>query len=890
MPEPDLTCWQDLVRRSSRTAGHRLSADAVEELASHLADVYAAERDRGRTEDEARAIAVAAAEHGAYADVVGCARAASAADSQLLDRVPSRASRLAGGLTFDVRYAVRSMPRQPAFTLALVGILAVTIGASTAAYAVIDAVLLRPLPYPNPQQLVVMKRVTPKEETRAFAAADWLDYRSRHASSLVLAAFSSWPMNLTGGGEPERLRSVLVSGEFFEVLGQRPALGRVSSRADDDAGVEAVVVLSHPFWRRRFGADPTVIGRTVTVNGAPATVIGVMASDFAFPTREVDLWMPMRVSADVLADRASEWLSLVGRVRAGVDPRAVEADLAVTAAALERAYPRTNSDERPRLLPLLQELVGGARRPLWLGGVAVLFVLFAGCANAVNLMVGRATLRRDEMALRAGLGAEPLRLGRQLLVESAVLSAIGGMLGVGAAAMFLRAFVSLADDRVPRVHDVTLGASSLAIAAATAMAMTLLFGGITAWLLARTVSAAPANTGVRVTTRSRLGSTLLTAQVALAFVLLAAAFMVGGSYVAAMRMDPGFDTSDTLTLQLTLPRNRYPDTAAHVRFAERLVGEVTAIPGVTSVGVVSDLPFVGNALHFRVGADGASPEATEQMTVRPADAGYFRTLRIPLLDGRVFGSEDRAEGEQVAILNRAAADRLAGVTRVGGRLQIAGEPARRVVGVVGDTRHGGLGADEGPVVYVPYAQKSFGFLNWMGIVVRGTDVERSATAIRAAVARVDAAQPVHAVRTMSDYLTAEAAPFQFSTLVVGSLAATTLILATTGIYGMTAFVVGHRRREFGVRLALGASRAGIVRLVLGRIALSVAVGAILGLCGAVAANSLVGATLASAGLETEGVTPLLVGAVLLVVAALLAALGPAFRASRIDPSTALQAE
>ena len=447
----------------------------------------------------------------------------------------------------------------------------------------------RPLPYPEPQQLVVMKRVTPKEESRAFAAADWLDYRSRHASSLLLAAYSSWPMNLTGGGEPERLRSVIVSGEFFEVLGQQPVLGRVATRADDDVAVEAVVVLSHPFWQRRFGADPAVIGRAVVVNGAPATVVGVMGRDFAFPNRDVDLWMPMRVSAEVLADRAGEWLSLVGRLTPGVDPRSAQANLAVTAAALEQAYPKTNQDERPRLNPLLQETVAGASRPLWLGGIAVLFVLLAGCANAVNLMIGRATLRRDEMALRAGLGAEPMRIGRQLLVESAVLSAMGGVLGVAAAAVFLRAFVALAGDRVPRVHDVALGVPAIAVAILTSLAVTLLFGGITAWLLARTVSAAPAHGGLRVTAQSRLGSTLLTAQVALAFVLLAAALMVGGSYAAAMRMDPGFDTSDTLTLQLTLPRNRYPDTAAHARFVERVVSEVSAIPGVTSAGVVSDL-------------------------------------------------------------------------------------------------------------------------------------------------------------------------------------------------------------------------------------------------------------------------------------------------------------
>jgi predicted permease len=891
MPDPDLAYWKDIVRRSSRRAGYRLSADALDELASHLADIYAAQRAEGRSDEEALAGALTTAERGAYEDVAACARAGTHAESRLLERVPSRAARLTAGLAFDVRYAWRSMRRQPAFTLALVGILTVSIGASTAAYAVIDAVLLRPLPYPDASRLVVLKHVTPREESRAFAAADWLDYQSRHASSIALAAYSAWPMNLTGGGEPERLRSVIVSGEFFDVLGRSPALGRVSTRADDQPGAEAVVVLSHEFWRRRFGGDTAALGRSVVVNGASAIVIGVMTSDFAFPNREVDLWMPMRVAPAVLADRAGEWLSVFGRLQPGADAHSTQADLAVTAAVLEQAYPQTNRDERALMRPMLQEMVGGASRPLWLGGVAVLFVLLAGCANAVNLMIGRATLRRDEMALRAGLGADPWRIGRQLFVESAVLTAIGGTIGVGAAALFLRAFVALAGDRVPRVHDVSLSMPSLAVAVLTSMVLTLVFGGITAWFLARTVSTGPGHAGaLRATTHSRLGTTLLTAQVALAFVLLAAASMVGGSYAAAARMDAGFDTSNTLTFQLTLPRHRYADTAAHARFAERVLAEVSTIPGVTSAGIVSDLPFVGNALHFRVGADGASPDSMEQMTVRPADAGYLRTLRIPLLEGRRFADEDRADGEPVAILNRTAAERLAAVAGVGGRLQIAGEPARTVVGVVGDTRHDGLGAEEGPVVYVPYAQKSFGFLNWMAVVIRGAGVERSTPAVRAAVARVDADQPVQALRTMTDYLAAEAAPFQFGSLVVGALAATTLLLATTGIYGMTAFVVGRRSREFGVRLALGATRGRIVHLVLGRMAISVAVGAVLGAAGAVVTKKVLGATLADAGSTAGGVAPLLLGAALLALAAVAASLGPALRAARIDPRSALQAE
>ncbi|MGH9140985.1 MAG: FtsX-like permease family protein, partial [Vicinamibacterales bacterium] len=527
---------------------------------------------------------------------------------------------------------------------------------------------------------------------------------------------------------------------------------------------------------------------------------------------------------------------------------------------------------------------------LWLGGLAALFVLLAGCANAANLMIARATLRRDEIAIRFALGAHPMRLARQLLVESAVLASFGATLGVGTSAVFLRAFVLLAGGAIPRVDHLQLNAAALGVAIGVALGAALLFGGAAAWLLVSRASGAVARSdGLRATRSNRLGGVLLVSQVAFATMLIAGALLVVRSYATVLRINPGFDTTDTLTLQLTLPPNGYPDTPAHLRFADRMLAEVAAIPGIVSVGVVSDLPFVGNTLGFAVTADTAPAQGATRMTVRLADAGFFRTLRIPLHSGRTFDADDRTSAPPVAVLNQTAADRLA-APDVGRRVMIAGEPPRTIVGVVGDIKHLGLRADEGPVVYVPYAQKTFAFVNWMGIVARGRNVERSASSVKDAIARVDPNQPVYAVRAMADYVDRETAPFEFGSLIVGSLAAAAVVLAVSGIYGLTTFIVGRRTHEIGIRLALGATKGNVVWLVLRQIAMTMAIGSGIGVGCAVLTNGLLKTALTDTTSAGRDAMILLGGCALLAAAALLTAAGPALRATRIDPRAALQCE
>jgi len=884
----------DFARLIRGHAGRRrLSDDVVRELAEHLDEIFNAELARGRTPDEASSTALAAIERSDFAALVARSRAMPA-DSRLLERTEeNRALRgvphLWDGVAFDLRFAWRSMRRQRAFTIAVVAILAVGIGATVSAFSVIDAVLLRALPYPDPGRLIILKHVTPAGETRSHAAKDWRDYAAAHWQSLTLAAYASWPMNVTGDGAPERLRSVIVSGNFFDVIGQRPALGRTSGVADDTPSAAGVVVLSDGLWRRRFGGDHSIVGRSILLNGRTTTVVGVMPASFAVPEQTVDLWMPMGLPPAVLDDRVSEWLSIVGRLRPGIDVRRVQADLLTTSTLLASTYPKTNADERVAVRPLLDEMVGGVRRALWLGGAAVLFVLLAGAANAANLMIARATMRRDELAIRAALGAEPARIARQLLIESLVLASCGGALGIGAALLFDRAFVAFADGRVPRIDQIHLNVPAIAIAVIAAAVAALICGGASAWLVVRRNRTDVERSAARVTASNRAGEILLACQLAFAFVLIAGSALVARGYVTTLRIDPGFDTSDTLTMQVTLPRGRYPDAEAHARFAQRAVEALLSMPGVTQAGVVSDLPLVGNALHFAVRADTTSGDG-ERMTVRPADAGFLNTLRIPLATGRLFTAQDRAGAELVALVNQAAARRLGSNGAVGSRIVVDREPPRTIVGVVGEIKHGGLRADEGPVVYVPFAQKTFDFANWMGLVVRGNAGVPSVAAVRTALANVDPNQPLSAVQPMHEYIDEETAPYRFSALIVFVLAGAALLLAVTGIFGMTAFVVGRRTRELGVRLALGAPRTSVVRLVLRPVRTVFLIGAVAGLLGAALTNRLLQSALADAPTLRSNAGALAAGGIVLLVTTLGAALLPALRAARIDPKLALQAE
>jgi putative ABC transport system permease protein len=873
-----------LVREHSAAAGYTLSQAVVAELAEYVHDVYADAREGGRSDAEALDAVRQVLARADYFDLSTCRRAEAPPPPERPSAPPDTGSSLRG-IDVDVRDAWRRLLHQLPFSIAVASILALGIGASTAAYIVLDAVVLRPLPYPNPERLAVVRHVTSTGEGRAFATADWRDYQAQNGEVADLAASASWPMNLTGSGSPERLRSVIVSGNFFRVAGRDASLGRAIGEADDDPGAARVAVLSDRLWRRRFGAVPSIVGADIIVNGRPATVIGIMPPDFELPERDVDLWMPFAVPAAVLQDRRSEWVSLLARLQPGVDADRAQASLGATASALAESYPDTNDGDRLIVRSLAAQVIGDAGRAIWLSVAAALLVLLASCGNASHLMVVRAAGRREEMAIRASLGAAPSRLRRQLLVDSVLLTVAGGLLGVGAAVAFLRVFTALGDERIPRLEELAPDPVPLAVAALGSMALAIALTALAQRMVVRSALDGLPGSGARVVGRDE-GTSLLAVQVAFAVTLASATAFVVGGYVATTRIDPGFDTANTLTMQLTLPRDRYPDSGAHAVFASRFSAALSDLPGVTGVGIVSDLPFVGNALHFAVTLQGLPAAGEQPMTVRPADAGYFRTLRVPLIEGRAFAETDNARAPLVAVLNRAAADRLDAATRQGRQLRIAGEPPRTIVGIVGDIRHEGLHADEGPVVYVPYSQKTFDFVNWMGVVLRGPGVERLGGEIRHVVARIDPDQPVQDIRTLDAYLEDERAPLELSALVIGALALSSALLALAGIYAMTAFVVGRRTPEIGVRIALGASKGSILGLVLARAGLPIGSGIFLGIGGGFAAAAMLRTLVVTP--EAPVVATVIACAGLLAASALAAALQPALRATRVDPKASLE--
>ena len=629
----------------------------------------------------------------------------------------------------------------------------------------------------------------------------------------------------------------------------------------------------------------------IVLNGQAATIVGVMGPEFALPAADVDLWMPMGLAPAVLADRSGEWLSVIGRLRPGVSVSQLQAALQVSADQLARQYPQTNAGDRAIVTTLLEDVVDAVRRPLWLGALAVVFVLLAGSANAANLMLARSSVRHDEIAIRAALGADAGRLARQLVTESALLASIGCVAGVLLSWMFLRAFVGLAEGRVPRLETIHLDAGSVAAAVVMTFVTVVIVGAAAVWLLLRTRADRPSRADARITPSIGAAGVLLISQVAFAIVLVAGTALIARAYAATLSIDPGFDTSNTMTMQLTLPKAAYSENAAQVQFAARVEEELRHLPGAADVGVVSDLPFVANATHFPVALDARGAERPALTTVRLADAGFFRTLRIPVVGGRSFGDADRRGSASVAIVNRSEADRFGpGPAALGRSLEIEGEGQRTIVGIVSDIRHAGLQAEEGPVVYVPYAQKTFAFLNWMGIVVRSREGTLSHAAIRGAVLRVDANQPVQAVRSMADYLADETAPFRLGALIIGALALAGLLLAGTGIYGLATFMVGRRSRELAVRLALGATGFRVAAMVVRQTAAVLASGSVIGLLGTLATNRLLASVLPGARQEGHDIAAALFACAVILIVAVASTFVPALRAARLDPKAALQAD
>jgi putative ABC transport system permease protein len=803
----------------------------------------------------------------------------------------------------DLRYALRTLRRSPGFALVAVLTLALGIGANSAIFSVVDTLLLRPLPYGEPERLVTVTHFYPSLDNleAGFAAATFRDVQEDSRVFENVAVQSGWGVNLTGEGEPQRLQGTLVSGEFFQTLRVPAALGRPI--LPDDAGDEGnrVVVLSHGLWQRLFGGRADAIGRTVQLNDRPYEVIGVMPPtlrDFFNPGAE--LWAPIRFNPSQFEARTNEFLTATARLRPGATVADARREMAAFAERLKADHPGSYPTDWTLRTHALDDVAKGDLRTallVLLGAVG--FVLLIACANVANLFLARAAARSKEVAIRYALGARRSDVVRQLLAESLVLSLIGGAFALLIAYGGIRLLVALNPANLPALQELAVDGRVILFTAAVAVLTSLLFGLVPAIHSSRTNLQGTLKQGGRSASADGAGQWLrrglVASQVALALTLLVGAGLLTRSFASLQRVDPGFSPENVLTLNISLPAARYPSDTARVAFWDALLPRVAAIPGVQGAGAISGIPFGpgGGTRSFAVeGMVLGDNEPNPWGAYRVVDPDFYRTLRIPLIQGRFFTAFDRQDSPPVAIVDRELANRYwPGDDPIGKRVAYQqdedGEPLWiEVVGVVGHIATDALDADPRVQLYRPYSQVG-PFALSLAVRTQGRPAA-AVGAVRAAVQSVDPNQPIAQVRTLEELLAASVGPRRFSTVLLGVFAAVALLLASVGIYGVMSFDVNRRVQEVGVRMALGARPGRVVGLILWRGVTLAAFGVGVGLLGAVVLTRLLGSQLH--GVEhTDPLTFTAVTALLLAVA-ILATLVPAWRAARVDPIVAMRAE
>jgi putative ABC transport system permease protein len=792
----------------------------------------------------------------------------------------------------DLRHAARLLRRSPGFAAAAVVTLALGMGANTAMFSVVHAVMLRPLPYAEPERLVRIRA--------GSSFPDLQDWVAGARSFEGFGGYRSHFLDLTGGATAERVDGALVTGDLFRVLGARAARGRLLQAEDDRPGGPRVVVLSHGYWQRRLGGDTGVVGRTIRFSTGEYEVVGVMPAGFRLPQVEAEAWAPLvPESPEEAAARGAHSLMAIGRLRPGVSLRAAQEDMDGIAARLSAAYPDENKDRRFLLDPLHRFLVRDVRGALVLLLGAVALVLLIAATNVANLLLARAAVRQKEIAIRASLGAGRSRLVRQLLAESLLLALVGGAAGLVVAKWLIDVVVRMSPPGVPGIDLVRLDLRVLAFTAAVSLVTGLVFG-LVPGLHGSRVSLVPAlKEGGRASgapAPQRLRSGLVVSQVALALVLLVGAGLLLRSLHRLQSVDPGFDPARLVTFNLTPPMSRYGDIAKRTRFFEDVLRRVATLPGVSAVGATSELPYgTGSVFHDFVidGRPPIEPGREPEIYNRGVSPSYLRTLGLPVLRGRPLTEDDRAGAPLVGVVNEAAARRyFPGEDPVGRRIAWARSPERvwiTVVGIVGDVRAQELAADEVPALYTPLAQERNAWKTWMNIAVRSAEpAERLGAAVRREVTALDPDIPVTRVRAMDDLITASVAPRRFTLLLLGGFAALALALAGVGLHGVISYAVAQRTHEMGVRLALGAAPRDVVRLVLGQgLALTLG-GVALGTVAALGLTRFVSSMLF--GVRATDPATFIGVALLLVTVAALACYRPARRAARVDPLVAMRGD
>jgi putative ABC transport system permease protein len=806
----------------------------------------------------------------------------------------------------DLRYAVRVLFKSKALTIVALLTLALGIGVNSAIFSVVNAIVLRPLPYPRSQDLMVVwgnLHKTGLEEIE-ISALEFRDFQQQCQAFDQIAAYTTAGLNLTGVDQPERLRGAAISANLFPTLGAQPHLGRNIAAEEDQYGNDRVVIISHSLWQRRFGGDAGVINRTIQLDGRTVTVAGVMPFDFHFPDRETEVWVPLAFEPELLEEnnRGSHFLNVIARLKPGVTPAQAQADLNTVTTRLTNEHGSTyRSGFSASIRSLHEELVGNLRRAMLVLLGAVGLVLLIACANVAHLRLASATSRYREFAIRAALGARRARVVRQFLTESVLLSLIGGAAGLTLAVWVVRALVLLMPKGTPRVEEIKLDYRVVLFTLGTSILTGIVFGLAPAFQASRTnlndVLKEAGRSGGDTSRRLRLRNLLVISEFALSLVLLIGAGLMIKSLLRVQDVNPGFQPSGLMTMRIALPATKYEKFNQSHAFFEQLFDRLEARPDIESVGAINLLPFGGGGgdRSFSIqDQPTAAGHARPDEQIRFVTPGYFHTMQIPLLSGRDFTRRDLPDTPPVAIVNSAFARKFwADGNAIGKRISFSSNNPKwyEIVGIAGNVKHRGLDIADSPELYIPAFQPLFadGNMPALYVAVRTVnDPSVAATAMRSEVAAIDRDQPVSSLMAMEQRISDSVAPRRFNMFILGLFAVLALVLAGIGIYGIMAFSVVQRTHEIGVRMALGANQRDVLRLVLRNGFRLAAIGIVVGLLAAFAATRVLSSLL----YDVSATDPVIfvIDAVLLAVAALLACYIPARRATKVDPLVALRYE
>jgi putative ABC transport system permease protein len=803
----------------------------------------------------------------------------------------------------DIRYGFRSLLKRPGATVVALVTLALGIGVNTAIFSAVDSVLLRPLPLKDPERVTSIWERTLRDgiNQNEVAPANFFDLRNQNQVFEGIGAHGPQDLNLTGGGEPERLNGELVTANVFSILGVEPALGRTFLPDEDQTGREQVVVLSDALWQRRFNRDPSIVNRNITLNGESFTVVGVMPRGFFFPARETELWIPWAMEPEQASGRGDHYLRLVARLKPGTTLEQANADVESIAQRLSIEYPRTNEGLGFVVHSLHQDYVGNLRLPILVLFAAVGLVLLIACANVANLLLAQATTRRREIAIRIALGARRWTIVRQLLIESLLLAGGGGLLGVLGAVWGVQALSKLLPENLSKLQDVNIDTRVLLFTLGVSALTAIVFGGAPALLAAR---AKPGETLGDVARDAAGGSSgrhvrrvLIVSEVALAVVLLVSAGLLIRSFQLLRQVDKGFTAENLLTMHMVLPMPKYGKPEARRAFYDEVLRRIEELPGIDSAGVITFLPLSFNGMNFSFSVEGRPTPSDMKLPFalyRVVSPHYFDAMGVTLQRGRFFDAHDTAGSQLVTLISRQlAAQYWPNEDPIGKRIKIGPLDSPNqwltVVGVVADVRQAELYGDPRMDLYVPYAQERRGFVTPRDLVVRTKgDATSVAGAVRQAIWSVDKDQPVSNVRTMDQVFAAAISKERFQALLLGLFAALALVLACVGLYGVISYSVAQRTHEIGVRVALGAQPVDVLRLMIRQGMTLTLVGLIVGIAAGSVATRVLSDMLYGVS-TTDPLTFVGVPAFLLLVA-FVACYIPARRATRIDPLVALRYE